>query len=461
MPIVSPKYSFVDFNNTNIDCRGNNRDVALPVYNNLGIKYQIKIEDEFIEPGVILKAAVCSESCELIYNPDYEIIKTCNRYTWIEEGPGTSLTAEQFPIEVGNYAPAPGQPQVPAGIYDLSAFLNIISETYATSIQGLDFITCCPPPVISDIVVFYNATGVAHNIELHAYWGYGYVNFPATDMNGIIDLDECFRYCIINNGNEVLECSNLFYRINDPCYTTLFNYYNEENGYDFKYVIYDDNGVDRITENQIRLFVSFDYPTYPIEENIFRQSNKIQQRLSTLIEKEWQGETSPLSHIQHDRLVILLKHDYLHVEYNNMEIDRRMTQIGAYEPVFPEQKHYPVYPANFKIRDYLNSYTNNNCGFNCGLELITDCEDDGGVTPPCPEKYSIEFVVGAPGSPVIDGQTTYQDDNLIGMTDIEIYREGLLQHKTGSNFYQFASATGTITVTPPFYQNERIAIWEV
>jgi hypothetical protein len=451
--IGSPINSFVDFNTPNVDCSGDERDVALPIYDNFGVKFQIKISDELIPADTVLYAAACSEECELIYDPNYEVISTCPRYKFVTNA--GVLTDADFPILVGNYAPDPGQPQVPEGSYTQQELLDIIGTTYDTNLPGFDFYSCCEVETITGIVVFLGGAGSAKELRLNVYYGYGYVNFPTTSMNGYVLPNECFRYCILNEGKAVLNCSNLFYRILDPCYTTVFNYYNEENAYDFKYVTYDDSGTDRITENQIRIFVSFQKPEHLIEENVFRRSDKVQQRLSTLIEKEWQGDTGYFSGDQHDKLVAMLKHDYLNVKYDSQNINRRMTQIGAVDKVFPDINNPVTYPAQFKIRDYLYSYTNNNCGFNCGVELVDDCVG-GGVTPECPDKWSDEFIL-------VDDQAEIQDDNMIGLPQegIEVYREGLFQYTSGANFYSLNSATGTVTLTPVGYAGERVAIVEI
>ncbi len=452
--VGSPINSFVDFNSPNLDCLGSERDMALPVYDNFGIKYQIKVSGDTISLDEPLFAAACSDDCEVIYDPNVEVIPTCNRYKFVHSlGP---LTDADFPLLVGNYAPHPGQPKVPEGLYNRQEFLDIVSQTYETQLDGFDFYNCCEMPVITGIVVFLQADGPARGLNLTISWGYGYVNFPETSLSGYISPDQCFRYCILDENKEPLSCSNLFYRITDPCYTTVFTYYCEENAFDFKYLVYDDNGTDRMTENQIRLFVTLQKPQHLIEENVFRRSDKMQQRLSTLIEKEWQADTAYLSEDQHDKLVAMLKHDYLKVEYEAKGINRRMTQIGTVDPVFPDINNPVVYPATFKIRDYARSYTNNNCGFNCGVELIEDCDGGGGITPECPDKWSDEFTLS-------DGQTEIQDDNMKGIAQegLEVYREGLLQYTSGVNFYSHNPSTGTVTLTPEGYAGERVAIVQI
>jgi len=59
------------------------------------------------------------------------------------------------------------------------------------------------------------------------------------------------------------------------------------------------------------------------------------------------------------------------------------------------------------------------------------------------------------------GATTYTNSNLIGASDLEVYREGLIQYKIGDNYFSFNSGTGTVTVFPPVSVNERFSIWVV
>jgi len=457
MPIASPVNSFVDFNEQNLDCRGNARDVALPVYETFDIKFQIYISDDEKKPKTeLLYAAVCTEACSLLYENSIPVVSTCDRYV-IQSTGGVALLSTDFPIIVLN------SDHIPAGSYDQRAFFEALKDLDAT-VQALDYISCCPPTSVDLDIDISTAGGANYTLELGVYWGYGYVEFPVVEMAPYVGFNECFRYCILNAANEVQSCSNLFYSIIDPCYTTVFTYRNEENAYGFKYSYIDEAGDPHITENQIRLSVFFDKPTRPVEENIFRRSDKVQQRLSTLIEKEWLGHTSYLSDDQHDKFIVMLKHDTLHVYHENRNMDRNMTQEGEVEYIYPDINNPKTYPATFRIKDYNYSYVNNNCGFNCGIEINDEC--DNGTAPPCPDKYFIEFTVGDPGSPMANGDTVYSDAALSQAVAVEVYREGLLQHESGVNNITFVrganpSQPGVITFTPEVITGERIAIWEL
>ena len=455
MAIRSPYNSFVDFNTDLTDCSGNTRQAALPVIDNFGVKFQIKVEDELVISGTPFYAAVCSEDCETIYDPEYEVIEICNRHKFVDTN-GHSLSDDDFPLLVGNYSPDPGQPQIPEGSYTREEFLTILSDYYEYTVPGFDFIDCCDVPVITGIVVFYNGAGLAKELNLNAYYGYGYVNFPATDMSGIVGAGECFRYCILNSGGDVLACSSLFYRETKECFTSVITYYNEENGYDFKYVTYDDNGTTRITENQIRVPFYLRRPGFTVEENVFRQSNQVRKRTSTQIDKTWQGVVGYLSDLQHEKLVVALKHDVVTVENTFSNVNQRMSQEGEYTITWPDDSiNTALNPAEFTIYDYSQSHSNNNCGFECGVEIIDECEG-GGVIPSCPDKFSVEFTL-------TEGQASYQNDNLIGLSasQMEVYREGLIQYTTGGNSYSVNAGTGTVTFNPVGYAGERIAIIEI
>lgn len=373
-----------------------------------------------------------------------------------QDGP---VTDADFPISILNYAPQPGQPQVPEGLYSKSELLAVINETYDTGVPGYDFYSCCEDeyPEISGIVVFLNGEGLARSLNLDKFYGSGYVDYPPTEMDGIVLPGQCFRYCILDNTNEPQACSNLFYREMSECYTTVFTYYNEENAFGFRYVTYDDAGTTRITENTIRLKVYFSQPDYNVDESVYRQPSGIQQRISTVITKEWLAKTAWMSDEQHERLLVALKHDYLNVQNTEREINYRMTQVGDYEINYPEVNSRTA-PAEFRINDFQQNNTNNNCGFNCGVEFIDDCSGGGSVVVPCPEKYSVEFT-GADGV-MEPGNIVYSNANFIGK-DAEVFREGLYQYPTGANNVLFNATTGEFTFTPLVEPNERIAIWEV
>lgn len=454
MIVSSPSTSFIDFNGTPLNCKGDEIDLALPAFDNFSAKFQFSILDELVPNNAVFYAAVCNSSCVKVYDPNYAAIHICNRY--VLNIAGIPLVNTDFPITVNAYSPAPYQPLIPAGTYDRVSFLSVLSDQYDFTFAGYDFVTCCPEdvPTVSGISVTRASGGGAVSLQMTSYFASAWVDFPATSMNTYIAIGQCFRYCILNAAKQVIGCSSLFMRIYDPCYTTVFNYYNEENSYEFKYIVLPDGAV---TENQIRLYVNFNKPTFEIEESITRQSNQILKRTSTVVQQVFQGNVGYYSDDQHRKIVVMLKSDYLHVNYANGNINRRMGQTGDYSPEYPDDNIYVAAPASFSIVDFTRSLTNNNCGFACGVEILDPCESTspGGN----PSKYHIEFTI--PTGAMAVGATTYTNSNLIGANALEVYREGLIQYLTGDNFYSFNKITGTITVFPAVIAQERFSIWVV
>lgn len=458
MAIRSPYNSFVDFNSQIFDCSGNTRQARLPVVGSYSIKFQIKIENEILPLSTNLYAGVATVEGEVVTSPDVEVIQTCSLYSLRGTG-DRELTDDLFPIQITDYTPVDDQPQVPAGTYDRAGLLQVLSDTYGITLDSYEFYDCCSLPEISGIPVIYSPDGLTAQLSLNQYWGYGYVDYPADPIEAFSE-GECFKYAILDADNNVLALSNLFYVSNDLCYTTVITYYNEENGYGFRYVVYDDNGIERITQNQVRLPFYLRRPQFQITENIFRRSDGVKERTSTVIEKDWLGTVGYLSAEQHEKLVVALKHDYVNINNGFSGVNYRMTQEGEYTPGYPDDINSALVPAEFRISDYSHNYVNNNCGFNCGIEFVNDCESQGGgTTNPCPEKFTDEFTVGGPQ--LADGGTLYQNDNLKGSSGVEVYREGLFQHPTGLNNAVFNSSTGQIVFTPAGYAGERIAIVEI
>lgn len=454
MAITSSNNSFVTFNDPFVNCDGGPTQAALPVADDLSIKFQFKVTDELLPASTILKAAVCSDECEILHNPNYEVIPLCSRWSFVTTE-GVLITDDDFPVIIGVYSPAPGQPLLPEGEYTKEEFIELIDTYYETDLPGIDFISCCGDdvPVISNIVLTLNGDVTVEEILLDEFYYSGYVDFPSVDMDGIVNIGECFRYCILDDSDEVLSCSNLFTRIADGCKTTWFTYWNEENAFGFNYITYDILGVTNLVKNSIRLWANFAFPEPVVTENIIRQPNGRYKRTSTVIDDQWRGQTSPLSKAQRDQVTIMLKHDYLYVVNEDAGIDGYMTQIGTPEPIYTQPIRSPLSMLEFNIIYEKNNNVNKNCGSDCGIEVIDDCEG-GGVTIPCPDKYDVQFQV-----PVGTTQPTYQDNNLIGLTRLEVYREGLIQYLISGD-YSFDSATGTVTFNPQLTENERVAIWE-
>lgn len=467
MAIESPINSFVNFNDELLTCDGASRQAPLPVYDNFGIKFQFKIsDDELLPANTVLKAAVCSPDCELLYNPDYTVIPMCNRYALTYDNGATVVQDSNYPIIIGNYAPQPGQPQIPEGTYNKAEFIEAVNQAYDIFLDSFDFVACCPQelPEISGIIAQLTGEPTVESLELSTFYNSGWVHFPETNMTGIVDDMECFRYCILDEANAVLKCSNLFTRITDDCKTTFFEYHNQENAFGFKYVVVDEAGTDVITKNSIRLFVHFIRPEQVnLIENTTRTPDGSYLRTSTVFDWQYTAEVAPLSAEQFRQLGAMLKHDVIVATDVEAGIDGPITSLGTIEILYPTGIRKSINPATFTIIDQRDNNVNNNCGGECGIEFIDDCEGGGGVVQPCPDKFYDELVVGNGTGiyPMADGQTLYSAPELAGSSGVQVFREGVFQYQTGPGYHiTYVPGSQNITFEPAVQSGERIAIWQ-
>ncbi|MCW3466506.1 hypothetical protein [Chitinophaga nivalis] len=454
MIIESAYNSFIQFSEQGNDCSGNTRQAKLPICDNFSIKFQFKVSDTDLLPSTTqFYMGICSDECDLILDINKPVQPICPRYKFMDES--GEVVAAYFPITIADYTPSGSQPKIPAGTYDTTSFFEILSNYYETSIYNFDFFSCCEMPEIYGIPVLYNGEVVTKTIGIELFYGYGYVDFPTVSMSGVVSPGECFRYCILDAAKQAIACSNLFYRETDKCYMTKVTYYNEENGYGFKYVSYFDETI-KFTENMLWLPFYLRKPQRISTENIYRKSDGGKGRLSTIIDKEWEGSVAYLSEEQHDRLVVALKSDILTIENAYSGVNSRMIQQGDLTVDYADF-NTALSPATFKIQDFSHHNLNNNCGFNCGVEVIEEC--DGNISEPCPERYHVEFQVPTPKIGV--DESIYQDDNLKNVSILEIYREGIIQYSVGENRFSHNSTTGTVIFVPAVGDKERIAIWVV
>jgi len=79
--IISPEFSFLDFNYIDNDVCDNQSIVSLPVCNDLSIKAQFSIESETETPTTeALYIAIADEDCNVILDNDIEVTPICSKY---------------------------------------------------------------------------------------------------------------------------------------------------------------------------------------------------------------------------------------------------------------------------------------------------------------------------------------------------------------------------------------------
>lgn len=244
-----------------------------------------------------------------------------------------------------------GYATVPVAIYYGQELLDKISE-----LLGIDFncsfISCCPQPKI-EFIVSKDDDDTEFNYSMEQFWDIAQIEFPELLMEGTVAIDECFKYCILDDAKNVIACSNVFKRIFEDCYTTVVEYWNDENAFGFKYPT-------SLITNLIRLPFYPHGPQFPVTEKFYKESSGIYRRVSTEVEEEYNTEVDKTPIWFHRMLAIALKHDNVLFSSSRIGFFREsISQQGSLDPDWKNTTD-AMAKAKFKFKKVLNG-TNSNC----------------------------------------------------------------------------------------------------
>lgn len=333
--------SVVDFTHT-INIR-NSSDVVVytktinPLPNNF---YGEKIVDYLYYPGLGLGFTL-----EFIFTPT-------------GEKPSSQLTLDNITVQsctmlnITDVTVGDGYAIFPGGIYSAEDFYALMSSIIGIEIDSCEtFTSCCEFLKIEFIHTSVNDDD-DWLVTLNKYWKVGYIDYPSVDIE-TIGVD-CFSYCLFDEENNNLACSNVFRKEDNCCYVTAIEYYSDENSMGFFYP-------SNVT-NYIQLPLYLFSPEYPKKETIYRRTDGTYARLSTDIEKEYECECDFFTEQQHNKLVTALNHDTVIVTSNRLGFTSQVIQQGDYDVDWNDKLDFKA-KANFKLKKYFNG-KNNNCGQN-------------------------------------------------------------------------------------------------
>ncbi len=254
-------------------------------------------------------------------------------------------------IHVTSSNTSPGYTPIPEGYYTKESLYAVIED-----ILGMPFdcaySSCCAQPKIEFTHTFPD-DDTEYVYSLQQFWDIAQIVFPDIEMDGIIEDGECFKYCILDENKKVIACSNIFKRTYEDCFTTLVEYWNNENAFGFKYPS------DTAT-NLIRLPFFAYGADYPTAEKIYRETGGNYRRLSTVIEKEYDVEVDKLPEWLHDMIIVALKHDNVLFTTDRIGlVSQPISQQGAYTPDWKRTIDFKA-KAKFKFRKKFNG-SNSNC----------------------------------------------------------------------------------------------------
>lgn len=226
---------------------------------------------------------------------------------------------------------------------------------------------CGNTPIAPNLLYNYTTTGgysfvkVRTGIKEITYtWAY-----PLTDFDDYITkCDDCFQLSVrVVQPGDLTDAniffSNCFVRICDPCYTSLFDYANDDDFAGFRYcnIVMHNEILDAAFMNRVRLPFYFSQPQFPDDETIYPRSDGTRKLLKSNIIKEYLAQTEHFPEILHNKIKVALSHD--------------TTQITgqAYEGAFRKSTPYEITwtdnlclaPAQFKVMVNPDVSRNSNC----------------------------------------------------------------------------------------------------
>jgi hypothetical protein len=262
---------------------------------------------------------------------------------------------------------------------------------------------------VNDGLVFeINRTGI---LEITLQW-----RSPFKDIKTLIDCGNCFQLAFIRTGEfsgefsdefgdefdmdgetvtyDFIAISNCFKRFCDDCFTSVLEYYNDDDYAEFNYC----NMTNPV--NRVRLPFYLTQPKMIEVKAVYRKSNGGIIQTRSLITKEYQALTDHLPEWVHDKITIALAHDFTNVFSGSYE--GGISKNGEY--VIEWNDNDCTAPAGFKAEATPLSIRNNNC---------QDCEEIELCSPPVVPEFTLPD--GNVGEPYIHTETItgFQPFNIV------------------------------------------------
>lgn len=191
-------------------------------------------------------------------------------------------------------------------------------------------------------------------------------HWPLPFATELVGVNNCFMLGITSSFDTSDEPeavnvnSNIFKVVASSCYTSLLEYYNEQDHQEFHYCNVRNNSdlSQPAVSNRARLFMHAGRPKFLEEKKIYRKSQgQIKQRYSQLT-KEYLMQTEYYSELTHDKIAVALTHDAVSIVTD--KFSGIISKNGDYDVDW--QDGTCVGPAEFKAISEPFFIKNNNCG---------------------------------------------------------------------------------------------------
>lgn len=276
------------------------------------------------------------------------------RFSFVQIAPGNEPPECDYSLPIAEDTDIAFQLLANGTPAELAALLSGESELYIVTNDAVLF----SEADISDYLLlsFTNVFSVAKTGTGSAVmcWSFGLIGIDAIS-DGV-----CFRFAIKTATGDVF-ISNCFQKT-DPDFTSVLNYFGEENSFDFDYC----HGC----VNTIRVPLHLTQPQLADTENVYLRSDGSRKILSSATSKSFRAKTDHLPFAAHEKIKVALSHDVVEIESG--EYSGQLVKDGNYEIDWTNFIDYDVAPARFNA--YASPYgaKNDNCAF-CGDDDSSSC----------------------------------------------------------------------------------------
>lgn len=186
-----------------------------------------------------------------------------------------------------------------------------------------------------------------------------------------LSFGDCFSIRIIGlrkDGTTVVVFQSIcLQKIDDPCFTSVLKYQCDENSFGFDYTtlfpVHPFPSFPETAWNIIRLPFYLTEPQYPVKRNVFIKSDGSRKKLSSRIEKTYQGLGGYMPKEWHEKLIVALENDYVLIENVNAgtDITTAFSNENDYKVDWIRFLNYPTAPSEFQLFQTPFNNVNSNC----------------------------------------------------------------------------------------------------
>lgn len=351
MIVISPAASFIQFTALPVRPNLKTRDFALREYGKLNVAFQVSLRNDdgslISVDDSVFKAGIASMDCQLKEGFEQKLIPLCYR-TYIDSFAGTIHLTKIFYADI-----AKDYDSDVTFIQLLDILLNDFGITLVQDGDNYYLHECC----VTLFKIQYSTDDGSPFLTISRFYDRFFINIDHP-FDGLVAVNECYRYAIYKEGDDAIFCSNIFNRDFSGEFLTKIKYRCIEDCFDFEY-----NESEAIV-NIITLPLYIGRTQYPTVKKAYKKSDGTNILLSAVLDKQPELFSNYMPEFFHDCLNIALNHDNFYLFENTAYVAYVVDDTYKIEW---ENEYTDWGQGNTKLKRQLYSFRNDNC------KLLNDC----------------------------------------------------------------------------------------